>query len=122
MAFMPEIVHITNEILAGRKKVDGNLSSSGDGTRYIVQLGLKDMGCVACINKIDGTLRKFGNSIIDNSSWLNGDGVKGGKAKAVVNVSNGIEIESITTEIVSALEKVGFQAEIESVVETGIKE
>lgn len=122
VAFMPEIVHITNEILAGRKKVDRILSSTGDGTRYIVQLGLKDMGCVACINKIDGTLRKFGNNIIDHSSWLNSDGVKGGKARAVVNVSNGIKIESITAEIVSALEKVGFQAEIESVVATGIKE
>lgn len=80
-----------------------------------LNLKIEDMGCVACINKIDSTIRNlFPGNIASATSWLS-DVEKGGEAKIVLRSSDKDEIESITSDIISAVQGSGFKCQLKDI-------
>ena len=78
------------------------------------------MGCVACVNKIESSLRNQAPGSIETaSSWLHPKeegGKKGGRAKIEVRVSSPNELDGLAETLVGAIEAAGFQGStIESI-------
>jgi len=117
IAFMPEAIHYTNQSLARGDRLEGDTASPSSGLpiiRTVIELDIKDMGCVACIKKIDGTLRKLNPNIVEASSWLNED-AKGGKARVIVDTLTRDDVDNIVEGIVASVKDRGFQCEIGSI-------
>mmetsp|Transcript_16552 Transcript_16552/g.28875 ORF Transcript_16552/g.28875 Transcript_16552/m.28875 type:complete len:90 (-) Transcript_16552:218-487(-) len=67
------------------------------------------MGCVACINKIESTLRDCApDQIVSASSWLEEDR-KGGCAKVDVFVDSEQDLDSLSRTVVDVIEGAGFR-------------
>ncbi len=110
VTLMPEIVHMIN-ITKGRKQM--SKPSIQNENTFITDLNIQvlDMGCVACINKIESTLaRDFPDSIVHVNSRLN-DVEKGGEVSIKV-LSSDKEFQSITDGIMSSIEKAGFKCKL----------
>ncbi|GFH52452.1 hypothetical protein CTEN210_08928 [Chaetoceros tenuissimus] len=123
IALMPELIHFKNELNTQHTVNDAmydGLASVNDCRKAVVELDIQDMGCVACINKIDATLRSSSDlGIQDAKSWLNGDGVKGGKAKIELiledSYSNENTIDLVVEKIVNLVKSTGFQCSLANV-------
>lgn len=75
------------------------------------------MGCVACVNKIDTSIRqcKSAANIREESSWLNEEGsAKGGMAEVTISAESNDGINVIVDEVVAAVEDAGFQCKVKS--------
>lgn len=114
VALMPELVHFANQrsqmyggSLSSRTLSGGDLLSDGVSKEKVIELDITGMGCVACINKIDGTLRKLNTHIIEASSWLN-ENSNGGKARVTFQYTNEANKESLVKDIVSSVKEAGF--------------
>lgn len=83
--------------------------------RAVIELDINDMGCVACINKIDGTLRSLGQNVIEAQSWLNTDGIKGGKVRVEVGLGDLELLDGKVEEMIGLVKDAGFQCEISNV-------
>jgi hypothetical protein len=67
------------------------------------------MGCVACINKIESSLRQCAPSkIVDAASWLDPDKLKGGRAKVSFVADSKEEMDSVVQLVVNTIEGAGF--------------
>lgn len=124
IALMPEIIHFKNELNAQHAVNDAIYDGLAgiNCKKVVVELDIQDMGCVACINKIDATLRSSTDlGIQDAKSWLNSDGVKGGKAKIELiledSYSDENTIELVVDEIVNVVKKSGFQCSVAKINE-----
>lgn len=123
VAFMPEFVHIVNSKNDGHRKAPRMTAMTESSAvvlpkQIVVELDVQDMGCVACINKINGSMRTFNSNVIEAKSWLNEDGVKGGKTRVVYQVEQEATDEMVqqaTEEICKVVKDAGFQCEIASV-------
>ncbi len=121
IAFMPEFVFGWNEVLRSYWKKRNSSMTAGttaDGvSETTVQATLivevPTMGCVACVNKIESSLRSCAPDKIETaSSWLNpkeNGGKKGGRAKIEVKASSKGELDDLAKSLVGAIEDAGFQ-------------
>ena len=119
---MPEMIYFRNELNAQHAVKDAIYDGLAgiNCKKVVVELDIQDMGCVACINKIDATLRSSTDlGIQDAKSWLNGDGIKGGKAKIELILENSSSdektIEVVVDEIVNLVKSSGFQCSLANV-------
>jgi len=121
VALMPECVHFVNQRLTRRGESQSQSWSKESASslelhvlpmkKDVIELDIKDMGCVACIHKIDGALRKSSSNVIESSSWLNegvGAGAKGGKASVSFQYANEEHRESLVNDIISSVTEAGF--------------
>lgn len=80
----------------------------------VLELDVPTMGCVACINKIDGLMRKSqeqstgSNKVRSISSILDPEKAKGGKTLVQLSVGSAEEAEEIGNGLVEQLDKMGF--------------
>eukprot|EP00536_Pseudo-nitzschia_multiseries_P014405 jgi/Psemu1/69088/estExt_Genemark1.C_6970015 len=139
IAFLPEVVFWQNEVLRARWKnrngsrgVNSNnnepsvVAATGNDAAAAPQLlratlvvDVPTMGCVACINKIESSLRQCSPNNIDGAtSWLNDEdennnnlkknGKKGGRARVEVCAESKEELDSVTQAVIGAIEAAGF--------------
>jgi copper chaperone CopZ len=121
IALMPEAVAGWNDVLRARWRrrnsnaVDDSSSSSASPTiQATLVVEVPTMGCVACVNKIESSLRSRAPGYIETaSSWLNPKpkvegGKKGGRAKIEVRATSKDELDDITRSLVGAIEDAGF--------------
>jgi hypothetical protein len=68
------------------------------------------MGCIACINKIDSSLRNEldQEKVINVSSQLDPARPKGGSAKVTLNVSSEEEAKAVRQLVIDVVGKAGF--------------
>ncbi|KAG7363285.1 hypothetical protein IV203_026645 [Nitzschia inconspicua] len=112
LALMPEGVHYWNEY---RKRQWTLTAERAEATldrprvRATIMVDIPTMGCVACINKIESSLRNCApDSILTASSWLEKDR-KGGCAKLEVHVDSESDLMVLSQTVVDTIEGAGFQ-------------
>eukprot|EP00956_Cyclotella_meneghiniana_P039038 scaffold164369_cov48-Cyclotella_meneghiniana.AAC.2 len=118
LAFLPEGVFVWNKITEQHfhqteESLPDNSQSATLPINAIITLDIPTMGCVACVNKIDSSIRGCGVSanIIDEKSWLKD---QGGVAELKVSAGSVDDIDKIALEVKRAVNKAGFQCEIDS--------
>jgi copper chaperone CopZ len=108
IAFLPEIMHTWNN----RHKFlhSKNAPSIDAGMMATLEFDVPSMGCVACINKIDSTLRnnKGYEKVVDVTSWLDPALPKGGATKVTLTVESKEEAEAIGQSLVETFGSIGF--------------
>ncbi|KAL3808344.1 hypothetical protein ACHAXA_007628 [Cyclostephanos tholiformis] len=130
LAFLPELVDVWNANRSRqwrqRTRVDDkrdmgekstSLSSSSITVEAKLTLNIPTMGCVACVNKVDASIRGCNSaaSIRDETSWLNGGAAKGGGAAELTIVGGtNEEIDRIVEEVVTSVKDAGFRCDVES--------
>ncbi|KAL3928784.1 MAG: hypothetical protein SGARI_004937 [Bacillariaceae sp.] len=123
LALMPEGVQLWNE-LAKRQwhnkvlREEAKLQNSAFGEagtprlRASIFLEIPTMGCVACINKIDSSLRGCAPSqVIEARSWLEKD-KKGGGARLDVFAETEDDLQLLSQSIVKSIDGAGFEGSI----------
>mmetsp|Transcript_17093 Transcript_17093/g.25893 ORF Transcript_17093/g.25893 Transcript_17093/m.25893 type:complete len:325 (+) Transcript_17093:126-1100(+) len=103
LAFLPEIVHLWN-VKLGIQKVP-KFATSHILPVYQVKLAIPGMGCVACINKINKTLRQ-NPTVSDTKAWLNEE--KGGSALVQYSVNSNVDAKRIAESLSEAVKAAGF--------------
>jgi len=131
VALTPEVVHFVNVVNARRRwwiKVPVNSRTQMVCTAVpheifpsriqgIVTIDIPSMGCVACINKIDSSIKNLSReSIASVVSWLNNDpgSKKGGKAKVLLNGLSREDVKRRADEILRSITKAGFDCSIDT--------
>jgi len=106
-------------MLAKHPGLDGKVADAPQhSVQATIQLSIESMGCVACINKIDASIRKSSDKIVQASSWLNERDVegnrdrKGGQARVVIRTLNEEEVDETLQVIISSLVDAGFPCEL----------
>ena len=81
-----------------------------------IRLNVPTMGCVACVNKVDTSIRQSKSSanIREETSWLTDGSKKGGFAELLVSGESKEEIDGIAEEVVAAVKTAGFQCNVET--------
>lgn len=118
LAFLPEIVDVWNRIREyqwnqGGKDGSGDILTSSSTTK--IKLDVPGMGCVACINKIGSSLAscKTKETIMEGRTWLNEDGLKGGKVELTIPSDTSKEdIDKIVAEVSNAMKDAGFESSV----------
>jgi len=127
IALMPEIVYLVNQRqIFTQNQTSGDFSQPLDhwGYEATIHLKIKDMGCAACVNKINESMRRLdknnGDKYIKRAeSWLN-DEEKGGRARLVIALSNEDEIDILVKDAVQIVERAGFHCTLERVEKIAI--
>lgn len=121
LAFLPELVDIWNTMRSKQwQQKHSHDNESMDGVMYPITakltLDCHTMGCVACVNKIDTSIRqcKSAANIREESSWLNEGSTKGGMAELTISAESNDGINVIVDEVVAAVEAAGFQCKVKS--------
>ena len=120
LAFLPEMVDVWNKIRQIQQKqsyIDDFSTSLPISAK--LRLNCPTMGCVACVNKIDSSIRqcKFSSANIkEETSWLTNGSEKGGMAEMMIQGKNNDEIDDVVKEVMSALEKAGFKCTVKSLI------
>jgi copper chaperone CopZ len=109
IAFLPEMMHTWNN---RHKFLHSKNAPSIDSGMIMATLefDVPSMGCVACINKIDSTLRnnKGYEKVVDVTSWLDPALPKGGATKVTLTVESKEEAEAIGESLVETFDSIGF--------------
>ncbi len=128
LGFLPEALDICNSY---RVRLRSQTVSDHDGSEAnsiltldkrmtaTLRLNVPTMGCVACVNKIDSTIRQFGlrnRNIRDGASWLTDGSQKGGMAELKITGSSADEIEKMKDEVMAAIENAGFTCDVNSLL------
>jgi len=115
IALMPEAVAGWNDVLRARWRRRNNANAEKSPTiQATLVVEVPTMGCVACVNKIESSLRSRAPGNIETaSSWLNPKpkvegGKKGGRAKIEVRATSRDELDDLTRSLVGAIEDAGF--------------
>ncbi|KAL7439733.1 hypothetical protein ACHAXM_008183 [Skeletonema potamos] len=118
LAFLPELVYIFNSLerIQWRKQKDHVLLQHAHAVTAKLQLTISNMGCIACVNKIDTSIRQCGsvNSIIQEKSWLTEGPQKGGMAELQLSSPSTEEMDKVIQDVVIAIKKAGFECKIEN--------
>ncbi len=126
LAFLPELVDVSN---ANRSKQwrlirDDGKHDTGDNSSITVEakltLNIPTMGCVACVNKVDASIRGCNSAyrIKEETSWLNG-AKDGGAAELTIMGETNEEIDRIVKEVVASVKLAGFRCDVESLLVDG---
>jgi hypothetical protein len=115
IAMMPEGVFFLNQILKGHwhHRTMQNLSPDNNARiRAKVLVDIPSMGCTACINKIESSLRSTAlsskNQVIGASSWLESDR-KGGSAQVDFYADSQDDVDAFVQAIVDVIKGAGFE-------------
>jgi hypothetical protein len=109
IAFMPELLYFWNKYERYRWRRERSSETRDSLLRATVEIDVPTMGCVACINKIDTSIRQCApEHITDATSWLDPARPKGGRTEVQVSASSEAELNSITQSILKAIEGAGF--------------
>ena len=126
LAFLPELVDIWNTNKSQQWQKDRTIDNNNDEqdnssslelpVRAKLRLDIPSMECVACVNKIDASIRHCNSiaKIKEGSSWLTDGAAKGGTAELMILGKTNEEIDGIADEVVTAVKNAGFQCTIES--------
>jgi copper chaperone CopZ len=117
LAFLPELVHIFNLIKTNQWKKRQISFQNNDVVTAKLQLQIPGMGCVACVNKIDASIRqcKSATRIVQEKSWLNAPEMgKGGMAELIISASSDEEVDGIVKSVISAIREAGFECQKKS--------
>jgi copper chaperone CopZ len=117
LAFLPEGVHLWNKLATLKFFKSNDMSNDEHQNQQLpinakITLNIPTMGCVACVNKVDSSIR--GCSFYAKKSWLK-DG-KGGVAELIVFTENEAGVNKIVEEVKRAVERAGFPCEVESIL------
>lgn len=109
VGILPEIVHVWNVQRKTRWK-QRHITSSEGRIKARVEIEIPAMACVACINKIDNSLRQCNPQQIEEAtSWLEASETrKGGRASIKVSASTEDEIHVLVEALVDAVRGAGF--------------
>jgi copper chaperone CopZ len=106
---MPELVHLWNV------HATGNIQRHADNDREAgklfttIEMTIPSMGCVACIKKIDSSMRRCAPDQIEGTkSWLEPSG-KGGRALVRAITSTEQEADRLAQSLVDTVRDAGFQ-------------
>jgi copper chaperone CopZ len=111
VALMPEMVHLWNLRAAGSVARKRHTENHGEtGTLFItIEMTIPSMGCVACINKIDASIRRCAPDQIEGvKSWLE-PSKKGGRAIVRAAASTKEEADRLAQTLLHAVRDAGFQ-------------
>ncbi len=126
LAFLPELVDIwntnrsqqwqRNDIHPGGNTNQKSLSLSSLPMEAKVRLTIPTMGCVACVNKVDSSIRRVSaaNNIKEEKSWLSDTAAKGGVAELTISGKTREEIDGVVKEVVGAVHDAGFVCKVAS--------
>jgi copper chaperone CopZ len=121
LAFLPEVVHLWNKLATLKVLKSNVMSNDVHHNQQLpfnakITLNIPTMGCVACVNKVDSSIRgcSFYANIKEEKSWLK-DG-KGGIAELIVFTENEAGVNKVVEEVKRAVEKAGFPCEVESIL------
>ena len=128
IVFMPELVYWWNSILRSRwkRQKDSTITNTTKddieepSTEKLLQATLvfdvPTMGCVACVNKIESSLRQstaLRNYIASTGSWLNDEdndrSKRGGCAKIDIRVESEKELDGVINNVKVVIEGAGFR-------------
>jgi hypothetical protein len=128
LAFLPELVdiwnanrsrrwqrtHVDDRCDLGGKKTA--ISSSSVTVEAKLTLGIPTMGCVACVNKVDASIRGCNSAALikEETSWLTGGAAKGGTAELLIVARTNEEINRTVEDVVAAVKDAGFRCDIKS--------
>ena len=117
LSFLPELLHVWNEYKSSRVRAEGTPAAVLPVSAKL-RLEIPTMGCVACVNKIDTSIRQCETSgrIIRGTSWLDGGSQKGGRAEVLISGSDETDMERIQDDIMKAVKGAGFDCTVESLV------
>jgi hypothetical protein len=109
LSLLPEIVDIWNQRLTNSMKQNSQAIASVALIQAVFEVEIPTMGCVACINKIDNSLRSSApGNIVDATSWLDPDKSKGGRARVRCAVDTQDELHEVRKSIIASIEGAGF--------------
>jgi hypothetical protein len=111
IALMPEFLHFWNRLVSSqwRRSHSMTLQQNRGSISATVQVDIPTMGCVACINKIESSLRQCAPAkIVDATSWLDPDSPKGGRAKVMLSADSEEDLNALTELIVHTIAGAGF--------------
>eukprot|EP00984_Skeletonema_dohrnii_P002365 scaffold821_cov123-Skeletonema_dohrnii-CCMP3373.AAC.5 len=116
LAFLPELVYIFNSLARNQWKKEKYTSLQNNAVTARLQLAIPTMGCIACVNKIDTSIRQCDSatSITQEKSWLTEGSEKGGKAELKISAQSREEIDKVVQNVVTAIKNAGFESETES--------
>lgn len=126
LGFLPELVDVwnTNRSLRWQQKhaIDNNNNIESTSTTLplpvnaTLRLNIPTMGCVACVNKINLSLRQCASAanIRKETSWLTDSAAKGGMAELLLSVRTREELDVIVKEVVAVVKDAGFKCSVES--------
>lgn len=121
IAFLPEAVHFWNRLRSSqwRKNHGTNVDPKSTGLiRATIHVDIPTMGCTACINKIESSLRKCApDYVVGATSWLDPNRPKGGLAKVETAMESEDDVNSLTETIMQAIKGAGFGGSKISAVE-----
>jgi copper chaperone CopZ len=108
MALLPEAVQFWNTYSStDNKSLLSSQTLFEGGLQAKVEFVVPTMGCVACVNKINSSLRL--PKVVEGNSWLlSAPGEKGGKASVTIAARNDMELEAIIQEVQNSMHKAGF--------------
>eukprot|EP01082_Thalassiosira_pseudonana_P000855 g830.t1 g830 contig10:810676-811267(-) len=116
IGFLPEVVHLWNASQTRQRFNSG--TTPNFKTRATLRLAIPSMGCVACVNKIDTSIRNckyyVSSNINQERSWLTEDSQKGGMAELSIWASSSDDVQKIAEEVVSAVTNAGFECKVDS--------
>jgi len=116
LTFLPECIDILNRIRTRKVEQQKNNDIQQTMSSAKLTLDCPTMGCVACVNKIDSSIRQCKSSanIIEETSWLT-DTSKGGKAELLISAATKKNIYQIVDEVIAAIKKNGFECSVDSI-------
>lgn len=117
LSLLPELVHTFNLIKTTQWKKRQISFQNTDVVTAKLQLAIPGMGCVACVNKIDASIRqcKSATRIAQEKSWLNAPEMgKGGMAELIISASSDEEVDDVVKSVISAIRDAGFECQKES--------
>jgi hypothetical protein len=107
IALLPEIVHFWNVGVGRRLQKSTSQQSLSDNTvEAVIEMTVPSMGCVACVQKIDSSLRQC-DKVTEARSWLIKD--KGGRAHVRALVSSDQEAQQLARTLARAVQGAGFE-------------
>jgi len=114
VTFLPELVDVLNTTRSRRWQAKTNVSALPLSAKLL--LNCPTMGCVACVNKVDTSIRqsKSAANIIEETSWLTDSTTKGGMAELTIRGRTEDEIKEIVDEVVAVLGNAGFQCSVDT--------
>ncbi len=116
LAFLPELVYVFNSIARDQWKKQNDTSSQNNAVTATIQLAIPTMGCIACVNKIDTSIRQCESaaSITQEKSWLTEGAGKGGMAELKISAQSTEDIDKVIQNVVTAITNAGFECKPES--------
>lgn len=116
LAFLPELVFAFNSLEKNQWKKQKDTSLPENAVTAKIQFAIPTMGCIACVNKIDTSIRQCESaaSITQERSWLTEGSGKGGRAELKISAQSTEDIDVVIQNVVTAIKNAGFECKTES--------